>query len=180
MADAAKSPPAPPKLRFSARLRHARLAPRKMRYVVDLVRGKDYNAALGILRACSKRGAPFCKKLLESAYENAMDIARNRNLDIDGNRLHLVEARVDNGVIIKRWRPSSVRRPSMIKKRTCHVTFVLEDRDLRESKRERSKRARRERQQAEAARKAPVKAPEKKGAAPAPEARKPGEGEKKA
>ncbi len=140
-------PPPAPKLTFSARLRFARMSPRKMRYVVDLVRGKDYNAALGILRVCSKRGAPFCKKLLESAYENAMDIARNRNLDIDGNRLHLVDARVDGGPIIKRWRPSSVRRPTMIKKRTCHVTFVLEERDLKESKRERAKRTRRERQE---------------------------------
>src|SRR5262245_3549519 len=102
---------------FTARLRFARMSARKMRYVVDLIRGKDYNSAIGILRACTKRGAPMCKKLIESAYENAMDIAKNSNLDIDGNRLHLTKAFVDGGPIIKRWRPSSTRRPTMIKKR---------------------------------------------------------------
>lgn len=149
--------PAGPKPRFTARLRYARISARKMRYVVDLIRGKDYNSAIGILRVCSRRGAPFCKKLLESGYGNAMDIVKNRNLDIDGNKLHLVEARVDGGPIIKRWRPSSVRRPYMIKKRTCHVTFILEERELKEGKGERAKRQRRERQMTEQAKKGSAK-----------------------
>lgn len=150
--------------RFTARLRYARISARKMRYVVDLVRGKDFNSAVAILRTCSKRGAPYCKKLIESAYANAMDEARTRNLDIDGNKLHLVEARVDPGPGIKRWRPSSARRPYMIKKRLCHVTFVLEERDLKLSKSERSKQQKQERQKAAAAKKsqAAVKAPEAK------------------
>src|SRR5436190_19734839 len=111
MADAAaatkpETPAAPAvKPRFTAKLRYARISARKMRYVVDLVRGKDYNNAIAILRSCSKRGAMFCKKLLESVYGNAINIAREKNLDIDGNKLHLVEARVDPGPIIKRWRP---------------------------------------------------------------------------
>jgi large subunit ribosomal protein L22 len=143
-----------PKPRFTARLRYARISARKMRYVVDLIRGKDYNSAISILRSCSKRAVPFCKKLIESAYANAMDEARQRNLDLDGNRLHLVEARVDPGPIIKRWRPSSVRRPNMIQKRTCHMTFVLEERDLKVSKGERAKQQRQERQKAAQAAKA--------------------------
>lgn len=153
------------KPRFTARLRYARISARKMRYVVDLIRGKDFNSAVAILRSCSKRGAPFCKKLIESAYANAMDEARQRNLDIDGNKLHLVEARVDCGPIIKRWRPSSVRRPNMIKKRTCHMTFVLEERELKLSRKERAKQQRQERQKAAAAKKAA-------GVAPKPEAPK--------
>ncbi len=155
------------KPRFLARLRYARISPRKMRYVVDLIRGKDFNSAVAILRACSKRGVPFCKKLIESAYANAMDEARQRNLDVDGNSLHLVEARVDPGPIIKRWRPSSVRRPTMIKKRTCHLTFVLEERELKVSKRERAKQHRQDRQKAAAAKKAG-----KSGESKAPEAPK--------
>jgi large subunit ribosomal protein L22 len=157
MADAATAPPAvpakaeAPKPRFSARLRYARMSARKMRYVVDLVRGKDFNSALAILRACSKRGAPFCKKLLESAAANALDFARGKNLDIDANSLHLVEAVVEGGPIIKRWRPSSTRRPTMIKKRMCHVTFVLEERPLKESKRDRSKRQKQDRTKAKKA-----------------------------
>ncbi len=158
--------PAAPPPRFTARLRYARISARKMRYVVDLIRGKDYNSAVSILRVCSRRGAMFCKKLLESAYGNAVEIAKTRNADLDGNRLHLVEARVDGGPIIKRWRPSSSRRPTAIKKRTCHVTFCLEERDLKETRGERAKRRKQERQAA------------RKAAAPAKEAPKP-EGEKK-
>ena len=140
----AAAPAAKP--RFTARLRYARISARKMRYVVDLIRGKDYNSAIAILRSCPKRGAMFCKKLLESAFGNASDIINTRELDIDVNKLHVVEARVDPGPIIKRWRPSSVRRPNMIKKRLCHVIFALEERDLKESRRDRAKRQKQERQ----------------------------------
>ena len=156
----AKAPEAKP--RFSARLRYARMSARKMRYVVDLVRGKDFNSALSILRVCSKRAAPFCMKLLQSAAANALDFARSKNLDIDANNLHLIEARVEGGPIIKRWRPSSVRRPTQIKKRMCHVLFVLEERPLKESKKDRSKKQKQERSKAKKAQ-APkaVPAPEK-------------------
>src|SRR5262245_7558885 len=161
------APPAAPKQeaakpRFTARLRYARMSARKMRYVVDLIRGKDYNSALSILRVCSKRAAPFCKKLLESAAANALDYAQNKKVDLDANTLHLVEAKVEGGPIIKRWRPSSVRRPTMIKKRMCHVTFVLEERPLKESKRDRSKRQKQERskaKKAQAAKPAPADKP---------------------
>jgi large subunit ribosomal protein L22 len=164
----AGKPAAAKRPRFTARLRFVRMSARKMRYVVDLVRGKDYNSAIGILRTCAKRGAPFCKKLLESALANATDLADKKNLEIDSNKLHLVEALVDGGPIIKRWRPSSVRRPTMIKKRTCHVTFVLEEREPRESKAERSKRQRQERKSAESKAKAAATKP----AEPKPEAGK--------
>ena len=174
---------AAPRQRFTAKLRYARISARKMRYVVDLVRGKDYNNAIAILRACSKRGAMFCKKLLESVYGNAINIAREKNLDIDGNKLHLVEARVDPGPIIKRWRPSSVRRPNMIKKRLCHVVFSLEERDLKETRREKSKRQKQDRQrqqQAQKAAAAPSKpAPAAPEAAPKPDAAKGKQEEKK-
>ncbi len=164
MADAVaekKPEAAAPKPRFTARLRYARISARKMRYVVDLIRGKDYNSAVAILRVCSKRGAMFCKKLLESAVANAADFASNRNLDLDANTLHVVEARVDPGPIIKRSRPSSVRRPVMIKKRLCHVFLALEERELKESRRERARRQRQERQKKQAAKPgAPGGAPE--------------------
>ena len=168
----AKAPEVKP--RFSARLRYARMSARKMRYVVDLVRGKDFNSALAILRVCSKRAAPFCKKLLESAAANALDFARTKNLDIDANNLHLVEARVEGGPIIKRWRPSSTRRPTMIKKRMCHVTFVLEERALKETKRDRSKRQKQERTKAKKAAgpKAAAPAAEKPESKPGPESGK--------
>jgi large subunit ribosomal protein L22 len=152
--------------RFTAKLRYARISARKMRYVVDLIRGKDYNSAIAILRSCPKRGAMFCKKLLESAFGNAADIINTRQLDIDVNRLHVVEARVDPGPIIKRWRASSQRRPNQIKKRLCHVIFALEERDLKESRRERAKRQKQERQRQRSQAAAPAAPAEKPAAKP--------------
>jgi large subunit ribosomal protein L22 len=177
MADAAATAPKPEapaapaiKPRFTAKLRYARISARKMRYVVDLVRGKDYNSAISILRSCSKRGAPFCKKLLESAFGNATNQINEQQLEVDVNKLHVVEARVDPGPIIKRWRASSQRRPTMIKKRLCHVVFALEERDLKESHTDKSKRQKQDRQRQAAAQKAAVK--KDQPAAPAAEAPK--------
>ena len=175
MADAAatatkpETPAAPEaKPRFTARLQYARISARKMRYVVDLIRGKDYNSAIAILRSCSKRGAPFCKKLLESAFGNAADIINTKQLEVDVNKLHLVEARVDPGPIIKRWRASSQRRPTMIKKRLCHVIFTLEEREVKESRTDKAKRQKQERQRQAAAAKSAAK---KEQASAAPEAK---------
>jgi large subunit ribosomal protein L22 len=165
-----ETPAAPAvKPRFTARLRYARISARKMRYVVDLIRGKDYNSAIAILRSCSKRGAPFCKKLLESAFGNATHAIEANNLEVDVNKLHVVEARVDPGPIIKRWRASSQRRPTMIKKRLCHVIFALEERDLKESRGDRAKRQKQERQRQAAQQKAAAK--KEQAGAPAAEAK---------
>jgi len=177
MADAAAPAPAAPakaaapeaKPRFTARLRYARISARKMRYVVDLIRGKDYNSAIAILRVCPKRGAMFCKKLLESAFGNATDVISNRQLEVDVNKLHVVEARVDPGPIIKRFRASSQRRPLLIQKRMCHVIFALEERALKEPRREKARRQKQDRQRKDNAAKAAAKA----AAAPAkPEEKK--------
>ena len=178
MADAAapaakpEAPAAPAvKPKFTARLRYARISARKMRYVVDLIRGKDYNSAIAILRSCSKRGAMFCKKLLESAFGNATDIINTKDLEVDVNKLHVVEARVDPGPIIKRWRASSQRRPTMIKKRLCHVIFTLEERDVKESRPERAKRQKQERQRQAAQQKAAAKKEQAPAAEAKPEAK---------
>jgi large subunit ribosomal protein L22 len=175
MADASATAPKPEapaapavKPKFTARLRYARISARKMRYVVDLIRGKDYNSAIAILRSCSKRGAMYCKKLLESAFGNATDLINTRDLEVDVNKLHVVEARVDPGPIIKRWRASSQRRPTMIKKRLCHVIFTLEERDLKESRTERAKRQKQERQRQAASQKAAAKKEQAAAAPPAP------------
>jgi large subunit ribosomal protein L22 len=168
-----KTPAAAERPRFTAKLRYARISERKMRYVVDLVRGKDYNSAIAILRSCGKRGAMFAKKVLESAFGNAADLINNRQLEVDVNKLHVVEARVDPGPIIKRWRASSQRRPLMIQKRMCHVVFALEERDLKESRRERSRRQKQDRQKAASAQKAAQQAAAKpEGSAPKSEEKK--------
>src|SRR5256885_1955248 len=98
-----------------------------------------------------------CKQLHESSFGNATDVINTKELEVDVNKLRVVEARVDPGPIIKRWRASSQRRPTMIKKRLCHVIFTLEERDVKESRPERAKRQKQERQRQAAAQKAPTK-----------------------
>ena len=107
--------------RFRAKQRLARISPQKLRLVADMIRGKDYNTAISILKACPRRGAVYCRKVLESAMGNATKIIDNpENLkkkrdeyppdalrEVDVDALHVVEIRVDGGPVMKRWRPSS-------------------------------------------------------------------------
>ena len=159
MAETNTETPAKP-ARFTAKLRFARITPRKLRYVVDLIRGKDYNAAEGILRVIPKRGAYFVRKLLKSAMDNATSIIREKDLDIDVNKLHIVEARVDEGPMFKRWRAAPMGRAVQIKKRMSHLSISLEEQELKESKKDRTRRQREERKQK---RKEQQKQAEKKG-----------------
>lgn len=117
-----------PVKRFVARLRYARISPRKLRYVADAVRGKDVNAVDSLLKVTARRGAYFTKKLLQSALGNATYLSSVRNVDIDVNKLHVVEYQVTPGPTLRRWRAASARRPYMIRKRTSHATLVLEER----------------------------------------------------
>jgi large subunit ribosomal protein L22 len=123
-----------------ARLRFARITPRKLRYVVDLIRGKDYNTAVAILRTVPNRGAYFTLKLLQSAMANAIYVSGEKRFDINVDKLHIVDVRVDPGPMFKRWRPMSMARAGLIKKRTSHLTIVLEEREPKETKKERAKR----------------------------------------
>ena len=174
-----------PKPRFRATMRYARIAPRKLRYVADLIRGKDYNTAVAILRTCPKRGAVFCRKVLDSAMANALYLNQHPDRiqkhqedyplealkELNPDALHVVDIRVNPGRFFKGWQPSSQRRPTMIKKRLCHVLFVLEERERKESRRERSKRQKQERQRAAKKPAQPTPAP-KASDAPKPEQKK--------
>ena len=115
----------------------ARIAPRKMRWVVDVIRGRAYNSALSILRGMPQRGASYGIKLLKSVFANASQKIREQHLDIDPEALHLVEARVDGGPVFWGMRPSSMRRPQWIRRRTSHVTFILQERAAEEPEPER-------------------------------------------
>jgi large subunit ribosomal protein L22 len=111
-----------------------------MRYVVDLIRGKNVEEALNILRYCPKRGAYFAIKLLKSAVQNATVLSREKGLSVDFTKLCLVDAQVNQGPVLKRLRHSSMRRPVIIKKRTSHVVFALEERELPVPKKKKAKR----------------------------------------
>lgn len=107
-----------------AKLRNTRIAPRKMRLVVDLIRGKMVGDALNILRFQSKKGAPYIEKLLLSAVANW----ENKNPDLADRiaDLYIKEAFVDGGRIIKRIQPAPQGRAHRINKRTNHVTLVVD------------------------------------------------------
>jgi large subunit ribosomal protein L22 len=104
-------------------LRHARVTPRKARLLVDLVRGRRVEDALGVLEATPKRAARLVAKNLRSAIANAES---QQNVDVD--RLFVKKAWVDEGPVWSRWMPRAQGRATSIRKRTSHITIVLDER----------------------------------------------------
>lgn len=100
--------------------RYIRISPRKVRLVVDLIRGKSLEEARAILRYLNKRAALPVAKVLESAAANAVN-----NHDMLEDRLFVKAAYVDEGPALKRVLPRARGRADIIKKRTSHITIVL-------------------------------------------------------
>lgn len=99
-----------------------RIAPRKARLVVDLIRGKQVGEAVAILKHTPKAASPVVEKLLNSAVANA-----EHNYDMDIDNLLVKEVYVDEGPTMKRFRPRAQGRASQINKRTSHITIVLSE-----------------------------------------------------
>lgn len=99
-----------------------RIAPRKARMVVDLIRGKQVGEAVAILKHTPKAVSPIVEKVLNSAIANA-----EHNYDMDAENLLIKEAYVDEGPTLKRFRPRAQGRASQINKRTSHITIVLSE-----------------------------------------------------
>ncbi len=104
-----------------AHARYIRISPRKIRLIMDEIRGKRVEDALNILSFMPKKGAKILKKLIESAVANA----ENQNMDVDQLRITRIYA--DEGPMLKRWRPRALGRATMIRKRTSHLTVILEE-----------------------------------------------------
>lgn len=102
--------------------RTIRIAPRKVRLVLDLVRGKEVSEALAILKLTNKRTSPVVEKLIKSAVANA-----EHNYDMDIDRLFVSEIYADEGPTLKRFRPRAKGSASRINKRTSHISVVLEE-----------------------------------------------------
>ncbi|WP_019415629.1 50S ribosomal protein L22 [Paenisporosarcina sp. TG20] len=102
--------------------RTVRVAPRKVRLVVDLIRGKQIGEAVAILRLTPKASSPILEKVLKSAVANA-----EHNYDLDVNKLVISEVFVDEGPTLKRFRPRAMGRASAINKRTSHITIVVSE-----------------------------------------------------
>lgn len=105
-----------------AYLRHARIAPRKVQVVLDLIRNKNVEVALATLEQTPKAASEYLIKLLNSAIANATN---NHNMDAD--RLYVAECFVCPGPTLKRIRPVSHGRAHRILKRTSHITLVLKE-----------------------------------------------------
>jgi large subunit ribosomal protein L22 len=107
----------------SAYLRQLRIAPRKVRAVADLVRGKPVGHALNLLRFTSRAAALPLAKLLRSAVANAQ--RGDQSPDVD--RLVVASITVDQGPSMKRFMPRAMGRASKILKKTSHVSVVLDN-----------------------------------------------------
>ena len=105
-----------------AELRHARISSRKVKIVIDLIRGKDAKEALAILKYTNKAAAPILEKLLKSAIANAVN-----NHSMDETKLYVAEAYANQGPTMKRIMPRAQGRANRIRKRTSHITIVLKE-----------------------------------------------------
>ena len=103
--------------------KYIRIAPRKARIVIDLIRGKSVGEAVNILRYTPKVASQPIEKVIRSAVANA-----EHNYDMNADELYVAEARVDAGPVIKRYRPRAQGRIYPVLKRSCHITVVVKER----------------------------------------------------
>ena len=102
--------------------KYIRIAPRKVRVVLDLIRGKNVADAFAILKFTPKAGADVVEKVLRSAVANA-----ENNFDMDVDKLYVKTAFADGGPTLKRIHPRSRGQAFKILKRTSHVTIVVDE-----------------------------------------------------
>jgi len=105
-----------------ARLRFVRIGPRKARLVAELIQGKGSEEAMNILTFTKKAAAKILIRLLKSAIANA---TQKKSIDID--RLYIKKIMVDQGPTMKRFQPRALGRATTIRKRTSHITLVLDE-----------------------------------------------------
>lgn len=104
--------------------KYVRIAPRKVRVVMDLVRGKNVADAFAILKFTPKAGADVIEKVLRSAVANA-----ENNFEMDPDNLYIKSAFVDEGPTMKRIHPRSRGQAFQILKRTSHVTVIVDEKN---------------------------------------------------
>ena len=107
-----------------AYLKYARISPRKVSVVLDLIRNKPVDYAMAVLKHTPKAACEDLEKLLKSAIANAENI---HNMDV--SRLYVAECHVSQGPILKRIRPRAQGRAFRIDKKTSHVTLVLKEQE---------------------------------------------------
>ena len=107
-----------------SKLKNVPTSPRKMRMVADLIRGKKVNKALNLLKYEPKEGAARLEKLLLSAISNWQNV--NEDARLEEADLFIKSITVDGGKILKRFRPAPQGRAHRIRKRSNHVTLIID------------------------------------------------------
>ena len=107
-----------------AYVRNVRIAPRKVRLVLDLIRGIDAKEVAAILKFTPKGASPVVAKVLKSAVANATN-----NHNMDESKLYIKACFADDGVTLKRWMPRAKGSASQILKRSSHITVVVAERE---------------------------------------------------
>ncbi|RBP44884.1 50S ribosomal protein L22 [Garciella nitratireducens] len=107
-----------------ATAKYVRISPRKVKIVIDLIRGKSLGEALNILNFTPKAASKPVEKLLKSAAANA-----ENNYDMDVEKLYVAEIQANQGPTLKRYRARAQGRGTQILKRTSHITVVLKERE---------------------------------------------------
>jgi large subunit ribosomal protein L22 len=108
----------------SAVARYIRLSPRKVRLIMDEIRGRKVEEAINMLTFTPNKGGRILKKLINSAVANAQ---QNSGTDVD--KLYIYKIFADEGPSLKRFSPRAQGRATRILKRTCHLTVVLNDKN---------------------------------------------------
>ena len=109
--------------------RYVGMSPRKARLVIDQIRGKSVNEAYAILQFSKKGAAETIGKTLRSAVANAQVKSQDDGEVLDVDELFVREAFVDEGPTLKRWRAAAQGRAAPIRKRTSHITVVVDTKD---------------------------------------------------
>ena len=111
-------------LQASATLKYARISSRKVKIVADLIRGKDADEAVAIVKFTPKASSEVIEKLLKSAIANA-----ENNHGMKHEKLYVAEIYANQGPTLRRIRPAAKGSAVRIRKRTSHITIVLKERD---------------------------------------------------
>ena len=120
-------------MEITAKLNYLRIAPRKMRLLVDLIRGEKIEKAITLLDFSIKKGSKPLKKVLEQAVANA-----ENNFQLEKPSLYISKITIDEGPKLKRWRARARGRAARIEKKTSHISLTLSE--VKEKKKKKVKK----------------------------------------
>jgi len=107
-----------------ATAKYVRVSPRKMKFVCDMIRGKEIEEATNILKFSPQKGARELRKVMASASANA-----ENNFGMDKDKLYVAKVYANQGPTLKRWRPRAQGRAFQILKRTSHINVVVKEKE---------------------------------------------------